>query len=526
MKIRFFITLFLLTLILTSCSTTTEVSHVTVSITHDGNTESLAVPSGSSISQAITLAGISLGAMDRVEPDKASSVSENLNIKIIRVEEKFVIEETVLPFESQTIKNESLPTGQSILIQAGKNGMQSITYRVVNEDGVEVSKTITKTVVTQTAQPEIIMVGVQSDFRAIEITGVIAYISSSNAWLMESTTGNRRALVSTGDLDGRVFTISPDRNWLLFSRSNTGDDETLINTLWVINLVDPNAEPLPLTIGSDPVKNVVHYAEWVPGKTQTIAYSTVEPRPTAPGWQANNDLQVVKFNDSGASSDHKTIIATNPGGIYGWWGTIYSWSPDASEIAYSRPDSIGLVDSKTGTLNPIIEFTPYNTQGDWAWVPGITWMPSNHALLFFIKPASDDANNSQFDLNAAIISQNDIIDLKPNVGLFAYPVASAAVDDGNFKIAYLSAILPDQSESSKYSLHVMDRDGSNDQKLYPGEGVQGLEAQQIVWSPFTESGNDPYIAFIAQGNLMFVNPTTGDLNQITGDGSISRIDWK
>jgi len=232
MKIRFFITLFLLTLILTSCSTNTEVSNITVSITHEGKTENLTVPSGSTISQAINVAGISLGAMDRVEPDKTGIVSENLNIKIIRVQETFVVEETALPFESQTIKNESLPTGQTILIQAGKNGMQSITYRIVTEDGVEVSKTITKTEVTQPAQPEIIMVGVQSDFRAIEINGVIAYISSSNAWLMESSTGNRRALVSTGDLDGRIFTISPDRKWLLFSRSNTGNDDTVINTLW------------------------------------------------------------------------------------------------------------------------------------------------------------------------------------------------------------------------------------------------------------------------------------------------------
>jgi len=526
MKNRFVIILLIIFLLLSSCSTGTDVSSVNVSITHDGKIENLSVPSNSTISQAIAIAGISFGYLDRVEPNKSNLVSENLIIKIIRVQETFILEETVLPFESQTIKNESLPTGQTILIQAGHNGMQSITYRVVTEDGIEVSRSITKIEITQPAQPEIIMIGVQSDFRAVTITGVIAYISSANAWLMESTTGNRRALVSTGDLDGRIFSISPDRKWLLFSRSNSGDDESLINSLWVISLTDADAQPLPLTIGGIPIKNVVHYAEWVPGKTQTIAYSTVEPRPTAPGWQANNDLQIMKFNDTGASSDFKTIIATNPGGIYGWWGTVYCWSPDASEIAYARPDGIGLIDSKTGSLNPIIEFTPYNTQSDWAWVSGITWSPSNHALLYFVKPASDESINSGFDLNAAVIGQNDIINLKNNVGLFAYPTTSPANQGGVFKIAYLSAILPDQSETSKYALHIMDRDGSNDQKLYPGEGVQGLEAQQVVWSPLSDSDSALFIAFIAQGNMMFVNPTTGELNQITGDGSISRIDWK
>jgi hypothetical protein len=72
----------------------------------------------------------------------------------------------------------------------------------------------------------------------------------------------------------------------------------------------------------------------------------------------------------------------------------------------------------------------------------------------------------------------------------------------------------------------MDRDGSNETKLYPGEGVQGLDAQQVIWSPKATSDEDEVIAFVAQGNMMFINPTSGEVFQITGDGSISRIDWK
>jgi len=497
---------------------------VNIFIAHDGITEVFAVSANNTVLQAISNSGITLGTLDRVEPDLNTIISEGLQVKINRITESFIVGESTLPFESQTVKNESLAAGQTILIQSGRNGKQSVTYRIISEDGIEISRTVTKTYIVQASQPEIVMVGMQSSFQAVEIQGVITYISSSNAWLMESNTGNRRSLVSTGDLDGRIFSISPDREWLLFSRSNTGEDTDTINTLWVINLAETNAEPIPLTISGEPVKNVVHYAEWVPGKSRTISYSTVESRSTAPGWQANNDLRTFTFSTTGISSNYKILVGTNPGGIYGWWGTIYKWSPDATEIAYARPDGVGLVDSSAGSYNPLIEFSPYNTQGDWAWVPGISW-GGDHATLFTVIPSAADASNLQFDLNALLIDQTSTINIKQDVGLFAYPVVSSENGGRNYRIAYLSASIPDQSESSRYILRVMDRDGSNDIKLYPGEGIQGLDAQQVVWSPM-DSGDQDRIAFIAQGNMLFVDPTTGDINQITGDGSISRIDWK
>jgi resuscitation-promoting factor RpfB len=516
--------LFSVICLLTACVPSTSTAKVNIAIIHDGSTEAVSAAENSTVEQAITASGVSLSLLDRVEPDKSTIVSEGLQVKIVRVTETFVVEESTLPFESQTVKNESLAAGQTILIQAGRNGIQSVTYRVITEDGVELSRTATKAEILQAAQPEIIMVGMQSSFQAVEINGLVAYISSSNAWLMEANTGNRRALVSTGDLDGRIFSISPDREWLLYSRSNTGGETDVINTLWVVNLSDLNAEPFELAISGEPVKNVVHYAEWVPGKPRTIAFSTVESRSTAPGWQANNDLQMFTFSTSGVSSNYKIIIGANPGGIYGWWGTIYKWSPDASEIAYARPDGVGLVDASAGSYNPLVEFSPYNTQGDWAWVPGISWA-DDHSALFTVIPSSPDTANSQFDLNALVIDQTDTIDIKQDVGLFSYPVVSATDGNGNYQVAYLSAAIPDQSETSRYSLWVMDRDGSNDRKLYPNEGIQGLDAQEVVWSPISTDGSVK-IAFVAQGNLLFVNPATGQSDQITGDGSISRVDWK
>ncbi len=88
----------------------------------------------------------------------------------------------------------------------------------------------------------------------------------------------------------------------------------------------------------------------------------------------------------------------------------------------------------------------------------------------------------------------------------------------------MGAILPDQSETSRYNLKVMDRDGSNQRKYYPDEGIQGLSPQTLEWSP--SWSDDQLLAGIAQGNLILVNSDLGSVKQITGDGSISKMDWK
>ena len=504
--------------LLTACEPiSTRQALISITVLHDNQSSKVDVQDGITIRQALDAANLTLGSLDRVEPALDEIVTNGETIKIIRVKEDFTIEESPLPFESQTVKNESLPVGQTLLIQAGVNGIQSNTYRILTEDGVEKSRTVVKTEITKPAQSEIIMIGIQSPFKSVPIEGTLAYISSSNAWVMESNTGNRREVVNSGDLDGRIFSLSTDRKWLLYSRSAAADDKETINSLWVVNVSESN--PTPFSIG---VKNVVHYTEWVPGKELTIAYSTVEPRATAPGWQANNDLIVLNFNEAGKHLDLKQLVDTNTGGLYGWWGITYLWSGDASEIAYSRPDSIGLVDSKTGILSPLVEFNAYDTQSDWAWDPGICWGPG-HSVLFSVLPAEDSGNTS-FGLSAYVLSNSTQVNLQQNTGMFAYPSVSAADSTGHYQVAFLSATLPDQSDTSRYDLRVMDRDGSNVKKLYPEEGIQGLDPQKVIWSP--ASTPTPVIAFIAQGNIMFVDPLSANIQQITGDGSVSKIDWK
>ncbi len=164
-----------------------------------------------------------------------------------------------MPFERQVVRNESLPEGQQRLVQAGVNGQQEVTYRSILEDGVETSRSIVKTVVLQDTMPEIVMVGAQASFAPLPIPGKIAYLAGGNAWIMDTSTANRRLLVNTGDLDGRILSLSPDGGYLLFTRKSKKPADQQINTLWAVSTKSATPNPIWLKAA-----NVVHFAAWYP----------------------------------------------------------------------------------------------------------------------------------------------------------------------------------------------------------------------------------------------------------------------
>ena len=121
--------------------------------------------------------------------------------------------------------------------------------------------------------------------------------------------------------------------------------------------------------------------------------------------------------------------------------------------------------------------------------------------------------------------------LVDSVGMFAYPVPSPlqhlqANDLGDYQVAFLQAIAPLQSETSRYRLAIMDRDGSNKRILFPDEGAPGLEPQKVVWSPTRMDASGYTVALVYQGNIYLVDAISGQAQQITGDGLVNRIDWR
>lgn len=506
---------------LVGCDSFTGLQKIDVSIEDAGVVSSTRVSQGSTVDSVLSSAGIKLNPLDKVEPSLNSIINESLAIHIIRVTEEYSVEESILPFEQQTVKNESLQEGQKVLIQSGVNGKIQTIYRVVYENGVKVSSTFVSSETTVPSQPEIMMIGVQSPYSVQAFNGILAYISSGNAWIMDANTGNRRPVSTTGDLDGRVFSISPDRAWLMYTTSNDIDTDKEINRLWIVSL--SSDDPTPKDTG---IVNIVNYAEWVPGRVRTISYSTAEPSSSPPFWNANNNLLLVRLDGEGNQIDKKILVDTNSGGLYGWWGSTYKWSHDGQKVAFARPDSIGLVDIDQNQIEQLFQINPYQTESVWAWVPDISWSADDGFILATLPDTSSSDPLQSANLSAINLKTRGLYILYKDCGLFCSASFAPLGVDGSQDIAFLSAILPDQSEISRYNLLVMDKDGSNQWKLYPGEGIQGLKAQTVFWEPISDISQQSRVAFVSQGNLIFAELSTGLIKQITGDGSIEKIDWK
>ena len=500
---------------------------IVVSIVADGNLLEVNLPAGSTVQAAVELAGIHMGELDRVEPAVYAVLTDGAQVQVRRRTERFEVESQVLPFVRQTIRNEGLPEGETRLLQAGSNGLEEISYRVLEEEGELISRQVFQRSVTLEPMPEIIMVGAQAAHSPLSLEGTLAYLSGGNAWIIEGNSANRRPVVVSGDLDGQVFTLSPDGRWLAYTRG-LGEEETDFNGLWVVDLENPAAEPLDTG-----ARNIVHFADWSPDPdVPVLAYSTVEPRPSPPGWQANNDLVLLTLSAAGRIIDRESLLTTNPGGLYGWWGSSFAWAPDGVHLAYARPDEVGLIDSREPGFEPLYSLTPYLTGSDWAWVPGVAW-GSNSRTLYLVNHGSpigfeEPGSSPVFDLVAVNWPGGAEIPMVGRTGMFAYPSASPVqiLDSGEIagQVAFLQALTPLKSELSAYRLMVMDRDGSNLRAIFPEAGDPGIGQAELsppAWSPSAAR-----LALVYRGDLWVVDVVSGSGQSLTGDGLTLAFDWK
>ena len=504
-----------------------------VSLNADGENYAVQILTGSTVADALKSVGVQVGSLDKVEPPLYAIITEGLSIKITRGREEFETQQTVIPYERQTVRNESLPQGETLLIQPGKNGVREITYRKYFEDDILVNTNISRITIIEPALPEILMVGARAPFAPLPIAGKLVYLAGGSAWMMEGSTSNRIPLVVIDDpetpLDGRVLRLSPDKRWLLYTRKSSKPAEQEINTLWVLDINDPKAKPINLR-----TPNVIHFADFDPLASLTVLYSTVEPRAAAPGWQANNDLYRMKFGANGNLGVREQIVEANTGGVYGWWGTDFFWSPTGSLMAYSRPDGMGIVSFREKRLLPLLEITPLQTRSDWALIPPVGWGADGRTLFVVTHAPPPGLVNPEespnFDLSALSLDSDALVRIKQQSGMFSYASASRSSKRGDetaYYVAYLQALLPQQSDISGYQLVLMDRDGSNRRVVFPSPGSPGLEPQVPAWSPSAPSFVDgDFVALLYEGNLWMMDAATGETTQVTDDGLIQVIDWK
>jgi Tol biopolymer transport system component len=480
----------LLFLAFTACSVS---KNVTIEV--DGKSQ-VVETEAETVRQVLSEAQVTLGDLDRVEPDLWEGVQEGMEIRVTRVEEESEVEVQKIPFERRVIKDEALEVGESRVMQTGAEGEEEVVYLVTYEDGEEVARKVEARRVVLEPVPEVKLVGAKGLLASIPISGTIVYISYGNAWVMRHESGQKRPLTVSGDLDGRVFALSPDGTRLLFTRTS----RSALNSLWVVSTVVVGDEPQPLGLEG------VRYAEWS-SDGDKIAYSTAEKSQGAPGWKARNDLYIL---DEGRERE---VVPPSTGGIYGWWGTNFAWSPDGSLFAYADADEVGVIDASTGDRSILLSFAPYYTYAEWVWVPTPSWSPDSLFLVTTAHHISDEA----FDLWVLGVDGKVKARLVPQVGIWSWPRWSFGDS-----ILFGQAENPDRSQESRYLLYTVDRDGSNEERILPW-GEEGLVVEELdpwVWSP---GGRE--VVVVKEGNLHFLDLEKGSWKQLTIDGGASQPRW-
>jgi WD40 repeat protein len=414
------------------------------------------------------------------------------------------------------VRSEGVREGERRLLQAGRNGEVEITYRVMLEDGVEVSREEVSRQILVEPVDETVLVGVQGELVSVPVSGTIVYLSGGNAWVVRESTDLRRNITGSSDLDGRVFSLSADGSRLLFTRAMVGDEGTPLNSLWTARTSLVGEEPEYLGVTG------VIWGEWAPdGKL--LAYSTAERTGGVPGWKANNDLWTIALPEDGSGKEAaiEQILLPTAEIPYAWWGRQYSWSPDGTYLAYAQANEMGIVSLVDKQLLPLASFPEYHTQSHWAWVPTVSWSPDG-GLLALVGHEGDleglSAEDSPvFGLWVTSASGKVKVRLVEEVGMWSGPRWSP-LEHG--LLAYGQAQSPRNSQDSRYELYVMDRDGSNVRRLFPPEGLMGLIAPDLAWSPLGSA-----LLFEYEGNLYRVDVETAVLVRLTSDGQSSHPRW-
>lgn len=137
----------------------TVVAPVKLTIVADGKTQKTEVLSGTKVAQALSEAGIILGALDEVSLPLNRVITGNLRITVVRVTTKVVREAYVDEYSTEEVEDNTLSQGTRKVTTKGVNGEGTRTYEVTLRNGKEVARELIAETVLVEQVNEVVAVG-------------------------------------------------------------------------------------------------------------------------------------------------------------------------------------------------------------------------------------------------------------------------------------------------------------------------------------------------------------------------------
>ncbi len=525
-----FILIVLVSCVAAACLPGEEEKTIEVTVIVDGREEEYSFSRELTVDQLLASAQIELGPRDRASHPLVSQVLDGMLITIRRVHEKQECYQQEIDFQRRLLPKEGVAADGRELAQPGIPGMQEACYIVIYEDDVVAEQILVGSpTVLREPTDEIIYTGTTESVEPVAIVGRLSYINHNNPWTIKGNTVNKRPLTMEHNLDSLVFHQREDGARLIFS-GETNEADDFFNELWLME-TDGDTVPIRMT------PTDVLFAEWRPRTGNVIAYSTGERSEESAGWKALNNLWLMTINlETGSAMSIEEVLPEATGGVYGWWGTHFAWSPFGDKMAWARPDGYGIVDFESKSLKQLAEYAVFHSTSQWVWLSPLSWSYDNQLIAAIVHGApleNEPAETSPiFDITVSQIDGRFSTAIQTEAGMWAAPTYSPerATDDAEHSegyLAWLQAREPHNSMSGEYNLVIADRDGSNQRRLFPladEVGIRktdfGLTAKDFAWSPDAR-----LIALIYQGDLWLVNVETAVAHQITFDGASSHPVW-
>lgn len=124
----------------------------------DGQVKEIITPV-KTVDELIKMAGVQLGPLDRVSPELTVTVSPDVPVEVIRVEEKTITVNVEIPYAVDRRQDQTLERGINRVVQKGKNGLEKQLTKVTYENGREIKREVISSEVVKEPTRSVIAMG-------------------------------------------------------------------------------------------------------------------------------------------------------------------------------------------------------------------------------------------------------------------------------------------------------------------------------------------------------------------------------